>query len=57
MKQMMEAMKDLDIEKLMQNIPPEMAQMMQGMYQGGQNQWLIIHYKFYFFTGASQGLS
>lgn len=38
MKQMMEAMKDLDIEKLMQNIPPEMAQMMQGMYQGGQNQ-------------------
>lgn len=35
MQQMMEAMQNLDIEKLMQSIPPEMAEMMSAMQQGG----------------------
>jgi hypothetical protein len=33
MKQMMEAMGDMDLEKMMQNIPPEMMDMIKEMYE------------------------
>lgn len=32
---MMEAMGEMDLEKMMQNIPPEMMEMLKEMYENG----------------------
>ena len=38
MQQMMEAMSSMDMEQLMQNMPPEMVEMMRQMYDPAQQQ-------------------
>lgn len=35
MAQMMEAIGEMDLEKMMQNIPPEMMEMLKDMYENG----------------------